>query len=518
MAERISIPCPNCGRILLIPHQNLGRGGRCRHCGHLFRAPVQGDSDQELTLSSYYCPPLEAGMPGVPGPMLSSTTMTVLAPADEDEPRTAPQRRLFRGLAGACRRLAGRVGERAGKLRELDPMRWLVLLRSRVPRLPGRGDPGSAPGHATPEWELDPDREAARATVDEWRSVLSAIREQAAEANRLKEGLRDDLAGVERIRVQLKEAYPLVIDPNSQAALEKIQELEALRAECEGLREEAGVLRSQLGIRVTEARERCNHLTEERDAAYTERDRWKAGHGALERELEQTRDLLGAERDALGREVDQLQVRLAELERSRDEAGRQHERERASWEDRRREQEGASEHQRRDLLEAEHRLSQQQAGFEAERQGWRRQLDEQSRRVESLQRDLTISEQLRAAVESERDEARAARSEAERNHQVERDRLVAALEQAREVSEAAAMALRPRPQARSYRDPEAFRSHLERWLAEARAKLVATRALSQWLEYETTTAGEEISLLDRAPAPAPRDPAEEPAAPFTPAP
>jgi hypothetical protein len=507
MAERVSIPCPNCGRILLVPHQILGRGGRCRHCGHLFRAQVVDDADQELSLSTYYCPPLEAGAPGDSDLMLSSSTITVLAPGDEDGHHDAPRPWPFHGLAGACRRLAARVGEQAGKLPQLDPMRWLVLLQSRASWLRERHDRGPAPDRAT--LELEQGREAARTTIDEWRSVVSAIREQAAEAGRLKEELRDDLAGVERIRIQLKEAYPLAIDPNSQAALEKIQELEALRAECGGLREEVRVLRSQLEGQATEARERCDHLTGERDAACAERDRWRAEHAAIGRELEQTRDLLGAERDALGREVDQLQARLAEIERSQEEAACRHERERASWEDRRKGLEEASEHQRRSLLEAEERLSQQQAGSEAERQSWRRQFDEHARRVEQLQGDLVISERLRASVEAERDQARAAGREAERSHQVERDGLVAALEPAREASEAAAMALRPRPQASSYHDPEAFRAQLERWLAEARAKLSATRVLSQWLEYETGAAGEEIALLDRERPPNPRDPAEE---------
>ncbi len=63
-------------------------------------------------------------------------------------------------------------------------------------------------------------------------AVLSAIREQAAQANRLKQELQADLAEIEIIRVQLKDAYSLAIDPSSQAALEKIQELEALRGEC----------------------------------------------------------------------------------------------------------------------------------------------------------------------------------------------------------------------------------------------------------------------------------------------
>jgi chromosome segregation ATPase len=434
MSQHVSIACPNCSRILLIPHQILGRGGRCRHCGHLFRAQVQGDPDQELSLSTYYCPPFEAGAPGDSDLMLSSSTITVLAPGDEDGHHDAPRPWPFHGLASACRRLAARIGEQAGKLPQFDPRPWLVLLRSRAQQPWGQDNPAPAPGQRT--LELKQEWEASRGKIDELRSELSAIREQAAQANRLKEAFRADLAEIETIRIQLKEAYPLAIDPNSQAALEKIQELEALRAECRRLHEEVRVLRSQLESQATEAREKCNHLTEERDSACAERDRWRAERAAIERELEQARDLFGAERDAIGREVDQFQTQLGELERSLEEAGREHERERASRENERTELEEELERRRRALLEAEARLSEQQAGFEAERQSWRRQLDEHARqtaerearlgeveqlwertgrerdalerRVELLQGDLATSERLRAAVESELNQARAA--------------------------------------------------------------------------------------------------------------
>src|SRR5262245_11341733 len=280
MSQRVSMPCPNCGRVLLIPHQILGRGGRCRHCGHLFRAQVQSGSDL----------------------VLSSSTPPVQVLEDEDGNDHQPHREVFRSLASVCGRLVATVGELAGKLQKLNPRRWLVLPRRRPPRLQEQDNPAPAPDQRT--LELKQDWEAARGPIDELRSELSAIREQAAQANRLKQELRADLAEIERIRVQLKEAYPLAIDPNSQAALEKIQELEALRAECGRLHEEAQVLRSRLEIQATEAREQWNHLTEERDSACAERDRWQAERAAIERELEQTRDLFGAECDALGREVD----------------------------------------------------------------------------------------------------------------------------------------------------------------------------------------------------------------------
>jgi hypothetical protein len=477
---------------------------------------VQDDSDRGLSLSSYYCPPLEAGAPGDSDPTLSSSTTTVLAAGDEDRFRAAARPEPFHAVARACRRLVAQVGERAGQLQPPDLRRWLVRIRSRAHWPWARHDRGPAPerGAVGP----DPQREAAREAADEWRSVLSAIREEAAEANRLKQELRADLAEVERIRVQLKEAYPLAIDPNSRAALEKIRELESLRDECDRLREEAQGFRSQLEAQATEARERCAHLTEERDSARAERDRWQAEHAAIGRELEQAQAISGAERDALAREVDQLQSRLEELERSLEEAACQHERQRASWEARRKELEEGSERRRLALDEAEARLSQQRSGFEAERQFWRRQLDENEQRIEQLQRDVVLSEQLRAVVEAERDEARAARGELEQGHQAERDRLVAALERARDAAEAAATALRRRPQACSFHDPDAFRTHLEQWLAEARARLQglganpdrpANQALSRWLEYEIRTAGEEIALVDRGPASSPCDQAEE---------
>jgi chromosome segregation ATPase len=352
--------------------------------------------------------------------------------------------------------------------------------------------------------------------------VLSAIQEEAAEANRLKQEFRADLAEIERIRVQLRDAYPLAIDVSSRAAVERIEELESLRDECERLREEARGLRSQLETQATQAQERCAHLTEERDSARADRDRWNAERAAIGRELELTRDISGAERDALAREVDHLQSRLGELERSQEEAACRHQQESASWEARRKELEVGSGHQHRALNEAEGRLLQQLAGFEAERQFWRRTLDEYDQRIEQFQKDVDISGQLRIGLEAQRDEAQAARCELERRHQAERDRLVAALERAREAAEAAATALRPRPQACSFHDPGACRPQLEQWLAEARARLQgmganpdrpANQTLSRWLEYEIRIASEEIAALDRERAMTLRNQAVDPAAP-----
>jgi chromosome segregation ATPase len=396
----------------LIPHQILGRGGRCRHCGHLFRAQV----------------------PGAPDEVLSSSPPSALDLQNQDGHDDTPHLGLFRGLESVYRRLVAKVGARASELQRLNPRRWPVVPWRQSPQRQEKDDPAPAPGQRALDWKQD--WEAARGTLDELRSELSAVREQAAQTERLKQELRADLAEIEQIRAQLKEAYPLVIDPNSQAALEKIRELETLRAECGRLHEEANVLRSQLETQATETRQQCNQLTTERDSACAERDWWKAERAAIERELEQTRDLFGAERDAIGREVDQLEARLEELERLQDEAGCEHQRERASWENERAELREEAERQRGALFEAEDHLSQQRVGFEVERQSWRRQLEEHARRtaehearlgeveqlhertgherdalvrrVEQLQGDLAKSERLRASIQLELDQARAA--------------------------------------------------------------------------------------------------------------
>ena len=177
------------------------------------------------------------------------------------------------------------------------------------------------------------------------RPAVPALRDPGAgrRGQSTEAGVRADLAEIERTRGQLRDAYPLAIDPNSRAAVETIQERDSLRAECERLHEEARALRSQLEARAAEAQERYDRLTEERDSARTEHDRWQAEHAAIERELEQTRGLLGAGHDALAREVDQLQARLRELERTQEEAAGQHERDRASREALREELEAGSE-------------------------------------------------------------------------------------------------------------------------------------------------------------------------------
>ena len=289
----------------------------------------------------------------------------------------APRTERFQAFATACRRLVARLGERAGRLPPPTPGRWFVRLRNlgRWPR--GRDDPGPAPGPGAMEWE--PEQEAARGATDDSRSLLSTIREQAAEVSRLKQELRADLDEIERIRVQLRGAYPVAIDPNSRGAVERIQERDSLRVECERLRGEARALRSQLESRAAEAQERCDRLTEERDSARAERDRRQAEHAAIGRELEQTRELLGAGRDALAREVDQLRPGSGSSN------GRKRRR-RASTSGIARagqalhdELEAGSDRQRRALIEAEDRLAQQQAGLEAERASWHRQFDEDAR-------------------------------------------------------------------------------------------------------------------------------------------
>src|SRR4051794_18745123 len=45
MAQRVPMPCPNCGSALRIRVQNLGRRGKCNHCGHLFRPQVRDVAD-----------------------------------------------------------------------------------------------------------------------------------------------------------------------------------------------------------------------------------------------------------------------------------------------------------------------------------------------------------------------------------------------------------------------------------------------------------------------------------------
>jgi hypothetical protein len=81
------------------------------------------------------------------------------------------------------------------------------------------------------------------------------------------------------------------------------------------------------------------------------------------------------------------------------------------------------------------------------------------------------------------------------------------------------LSVKPRPQACSYQDPEAFHSDLEHWLADAQASLQEMTAnpgrpgnetRTSWLRFEIRTARAEIDLLPRVPRPGPPAP-EEPA-------
>lgn len=50
--QRVAVPCPSCRRDLRIRIEHLGRKGACHHCGHRFRALVEGPGRRSGSVSS----------------------------------------------------------------------------------------------------------------------------------------------------------------------------------------------------------------------------------------------------------------------------------------------------------------------------------------------------------------------------------------------------------------------------------------------------------------------------------
>jgi hypothetical protein len=195
---------------------------------------------------------------------------------------------------------------------------------------------------------------------------------------------------------------------------------------------------------------------------------------ALASEMQRTRDLFGAEREAMVREVEELQNRLEGLERAQDEAEYEHHQACAAWEEERQGLEAWSERQRQELLEAERRSSELRAQFEAERQAWDQRRDEHARRIAAGEARLREAEQLQGRTARDRD-ARA--QDVERLHEqlaaLERSR--AAAEAERDEARAGWEAERQGLQEQGERRRRELLEDAERRLAELRAQFDAER-------------------------------------------
>jgi hypothetical protein len=258
---------------------------------------------------------------------------------------------------------------------------------------------------------------------------------------------------------------------------------------------------------------------------------------ALE-DIRRERDAVRRQVQAMGPERDHLRARLDEVEAARRDSERSHQAERdrlvAALEQARQASESAArrgaEHAEavrvlraerdrhrtdREAREAETRrnLAALQREWESERQCWLAMLS--AGRPEDL-RDSPVS--LKDLVSSLHGDLPQQGIAAERSQDAAAGREAASItppsrpakRTARPLRRAeVAAALRPRPQACSYDEPEAFRTDLEQWLAEARPRLQAMSAnpgrpanptFCQWLEYEIRTGREEIALLVQEPA------------------
>ena len=180
MSERVPMVCENCGQDLWIRLQNVGRIGKCRYCGHLFRARI----DEVLDLQP-----------------------------------TPPAR-----VAKAVNESRGGKEDSRQRLAR-DPL--IVLPQDQGARTPVDLEPRadrSPPSER--RWE------AAHSPISEFRAELTALRDRATQVDQLKQRLQTELTEIEQILAQIQEAQAKTSDPEAQAALERVREVEALRGDC----------------------------------------------------------------------------------------------------------------------------------------------------------------------------------------------------------------------------------------------------------------------------------------------
>lgn len=177
MSERVPMPCENCGRDLWIRLRNVGRIGKCKYCGYLFRARM--DDVFNLTPS----PPSRAAKV-------------------EDESRCVRDQEPTRELAQGRGQLVAKDDGPASGRQQLARERRIVLPQGRGPWSSEPFEPAPAPDQ--PSLASEPRWEAAHSPISEFRAELAALRDRADQVDHLKQRLRAELAEIEQIRAQLR--------------------------------------------------------------------------------------------------------------------------------------------------------------------------------------------------------------------------------------------------------------------------------------------------------------------------
>jgi putative ABC transport system ATP-binding protein len=492
------IACPNCARRLALRAELIGRKVRCKKCNQKYRVQSRDlllpipRSDQSAALSQ---------------------TVTLRAEAS-------------RPLANELERLRTELADRttaAERLREAEIQ--LARLRGQVQAFQIQRDQAQEQ-HGRVEAALRHELESAQAESDRIRSELQEAR-SAAHQHHAEEALARELAEARAERDRLRdEVQGLRAELEARAgdADRLAKEFGAIRAECDRLRQGEDTQSAD----VRRQSKALDRLQRERDGIIAERDRLRdevqglraerlaraAEDEALARGLEVTRDerdrlraeveeirsrlavqtaeverldplargldVLRAERDqtliarrADARQIEQLRIKLGDLELALAETSTKHkaevdglsrtlEKARRQWDAERQALQVYAEQERQVLAgESERRLAEERAQAAALQRKWREQLDAAQEQFDSQierlrveverlrherddkghERDAALQQlefrtQERDRLATRCDEIEAARQDADRRQQAEATRLTQALEQARQQHDA----------------------------------------------------------------------------------
>ena len=205
MSQHVPVPCENCGRELLIQAHNLGRIGKCKYCGYVFRAQLE---------SIFELPP---SPPSRSSAEEEESIAAKRAPTSE----LAQQRGLPMTKAGgssASRRRRDR-GSRRASVRDLGTH--------------SPADSVAAPASAsfTDDTPLACDHgwEEVRAAMEASPAALSALRDRADEIARLKKHVQAEFAEIAQLRARIEEERSLAHLSGAPSTQENAEQFAALR-------------------------------------------------------------------------------------------------------------------------------------------------------------------------------------------------------------------------------------------------------------------------------------------------
>lgn len=445
--QYVQVACPNCSRSLRVRLQTLRKRGRCRFCGHEFRAGMIDAVDDSPTPAGSRPqgpgPDLETN--GVNGEDLGHLVQTLEREYQQTWDHMAAQQasvlqglisgmggqvpsreqargQLLQALASAPRREKARAQSVEPMPEEPSQFYWAVEPDSTAE------DPPAAPA---PVESRDPRFQVARSIVSP-----SAPAPQVVEEESLERGQEAPIVeaapcpSADRDEAQAVNDVPPIPSADVAERLDRLaRERDEARGECERLRAEADALRADQAGRLAEiaqlrkSSERLEAIRAERGMLGREAARLQARHVALQVALVEAEAELDDSRNRARAELDESESRhrgfLAEATRQFDEHRNRFEHERQAW---------------RVSLEAHRRVEHEAAVLRMKVKKirglydvMRQQRDATLQQVQDLQERVEILSQRSGRLSAYLEESESERRAAERGHQVEIERLVAAL-------------------------------------------------------------------------------------------